>query len=131
MILGVRLMIRKALCISVVSLLISLPVYADGDPPSGMPSGKRQHKPVTTAQPEQGTEEAATAVRKPMQDVKNAPQGEPAGMNKAELTETLAEKPPADTSADKRVSETLRHKDRNVAEKTDKSEAARSKKKDP
>ena len=50
-------------------LLASGPALADDDAASGLPTGKRQHKPVKAAEPE--TEQA---------------------MNKAELTETLATK---------------------------------------
>ncbi len=50
-------------------LLASGPALADDDKASGLPTGKRQHKPVKAAEPD--TEQA---------------------MNKAELTEAIAKK---------------------------------------
>ena len=138
-----------------ISLLLTAPAFAD-DAASGMPSGKRQHKPVSATQPQEPEEAQGTRVRKTMQELKGVSQDAEPAMNKAELTERIASPPPpppttrmnkaeliddmasdADLSkADSKraaepagVSERLRHKDRDVAEQTDKDEAARAKKK--
>ena len=106
--------------ISSGSAFLSAPAFAD-DAASGMPSGKRQHKPVSATQPQEETEETkGTRVRKPMQDLKNNAQDTTPAMNKAELTETLSSNPGLSKADSKRVAED---------EKTDKNEAARSKRK--
>ena len=120
-------MTGRALTASIVALLLSTPAIADTA--SGMPTGKRQHKPVAAEQQESEAEQKATRVRKQMQELKNTSQDTEQAMNKAELTESLANKTDDKAKQEKRVPETLRHKDRTVEEKTDKSEAARAKKK--
>ena len=116
-------------------LLLASPVVAD-DATSGLPTGKRQHKPVSATQPQEDPEEAkGTRVRKTMQELKNNAQDTTPAMNKAELTETLSSNPGLSKADSKRAvepgrsPERLRHKDRGVEEKTDKNEAARSRKK--
>jgi hypothetical protein len=120
---------KSVFCIAVAGLFLAGQAFADAA--SGLPTGKRQHKPVSTTQ-STDDEQEETSVRNPMQEVKKlgATEPEPAGMNKAELTESLASKTGAEKEkAEKRVSETLRHKDRSVDDKTDKSENARAKRK--
>jgi len=116
---GVRTMTRNTLTFSLVSLLLCFPAFADDDAATGMPSGKRQHKPVSATQPQDEEQEEAqgTRVRKTMQDLKNSAQDPTPAMNKAELTESLA-KPAAQAVDEKRVPETLRHRDRSADDKT-------------
>ena len=105
-------MIRQTLLTAILSVTVAAPALADTA--SGMPTGKRQHKPVSVTKPVDEGEQSSE-------------------MNKADLTESLANKTEAKEKkgeAEKRAAETLRHKDRAAAdEKTDKNEAARAKKK--
>jgi hypothetical protein len=129
-------MIKRIIGFSFISLLLSSTAFADAA--SGLPTGKRQHSPAAA---QQDTDEVAT-------DVKES------AMNKAELTATPAEKTPASKAKDNHEdsdSDVMNEMDKahkpgggmtgqsrrrgasdeeNVTEKTDKSEAARSRKKD-
>ena len=143
---------KIAVVLATLGLAFAGTVFADGA--TGMPSGKRQHKPVSTSEPQPEPRTEGTRVRKTMQDLKsNAQEPEPAmnkkemaeklakkadvsetRMNKAELTETLASdaglsKADAKREAGKQTPEALRNKDKDVEKKTNKSEAARSKRK--
>jgi hypothetical protein len=88
---------------AILALIVSLPLAsaAFADAASGMASGKRQHKPMSAEQPGDETEAQGTRVRKTMQEPKNNAEEVAAG----------------------------KKKDDDVAAKTDKSEAARARKK--
>ena len=108
------------------------------DTATGQATGKRQHKPLPAAEAE---EEQPTRVRKGMQDLKNNAQDPEPAMNKKEMAEKLAKK--ADVSetrmnkseltetmaSDAGLSKADSKRASGDKEKTDKNEAARSKRK--
>ncbi len=83
-------MIALTAALAIASLVLAAPVIADDTNP-GQPTGKRQHEPVSAAQPQPAEDEQqGTRVRKQMQQLKNNAQDLTPAMNKAELTETLS-----------------------------------------